>query len=67
MPQRRDHNQIRSVRLAATALFAALVLAAPADARGPASIADVAEGLQDAVVNISTTQTLKGTKDASPG
>jgi serine protease Do len=29
-------------------------------ARGPESVADVAEGLQDTVVNISTTQTLKG-------
>src|SRR3990170_3693500 len=29
-------------------------------ARGPDSVADVAEGLQDAVVNISTTQTLNG-------
>jgi serine protease Do len=32
-------------------------------ARGPASVADIAEGLQDSVVNISTTQTLKGSKD----
>jgi serine protease Do len=36
-------------------------------ARGPASVADIAEGLQDTVVNISTTQTLKGGKeDAAP-
>ncbi|MGA7456208.1 MAG: DegQ family serine endoprotease [Methyloceanibacter sp.] len=35
-------------------------------ARGPDSVADVAEGLQDAVVNISTTQTLKGTAEATP-
>jgi serine protease Do len=35
-------------------------------ARGPASVADVAEGLQDTVVNISTTQTLKGTKESGP-
>jgi serine protease Do len=32
----------------------------PSLARGPESVADVAEGLQDSVVNISTTQTLKG-------
>ena len=32
-------------------------------ARGPDSVADIAEGLQDTVVNISTTQTLKGSKD----
>ena len=37
-----------------------MVLAVPGFARGPVSVADVAEGLQDAVVNISTTQTLKG-------
>lgn len=35
-------------------------------ARGPASVADVAEGLQDTVVNISTTQTLKGSKETAP-
>jgi serine protease Do len=43
------------------------LLAAPSLARGPASVADVAEGLQDAVVNISTTQTLKGTGETVPG
>ena len=49
-------------------LAACLVLvAAPSLARGPASVADVAEGLQDAVVNISTTQTLKGTGEPVPG
>ncbi len=35
-------------------------------ARGPDSVADVAEGLQDAVVNISTTQTLKGSAENAP-
>jgi serine protease Do len=35
-------------------------------ARGPASVADVAEGLQDTVVNISTTQTLKGSNESGP-
>ena len=34
-------------------------------AHGPDSVADIAEGLQDAVVNISTTQTLKGSKDST--
>ena len=38
----------------------------PGLARGPESVADVAEGLQDTVVNISTTQTLKGTGEKSP-
>jgi serine protease Do len=47
-------------------LLAAPLLAAEALARGPDSVADVAEGLQDTVVNISTTQTLKGSKEGSP-
>jgi serine protease Do len=41
------------------------LLPAPGLARGPASVADIAEGLQDSVVNISTTQTLKDSKDSS--
>ncbi len=44
---------------------APLLLPTASLARGPDSVADVAEGLQDSVVNISTTQTLKGTKDAT--
>jgi serine protease Do len=44
-----------------------VLLAAPTLARGPASVADVAEDLQNAVVNISTTQTLKGTGETAPG
>ncbi len=49
-------------------VVACLVLGAgPSLARGPASVADVAEGLQAAVVNISTTQTLKGPGEAAPG
>ncbi|MCP4937483.1 MAG: Do family serine endopeptidase [bacterium] len=44
-----------------TICFMALVFWAHAgEAKGPASVADIAERLQDAVVNISTTQTLKG-------
>jgi serine protease Do len=35
-------------------------------ARGPQSVADVAEGLQEAVVNISTTQTVKGSAESTP-
>ncbi|MGD9869175.1 MAG: Do family serine endopeptidase [Hyphomicrobiales bacterium] len=35
---------------------------APAEARGPVSVADIAEGLGDAVVNIATSQTVKGSK-----
>lgn len=37
----------------------------PAYAKGPVSVADIAEGLQEAVVNISTTQTLKE-RDGAP-
>ncbi len=58
-----------AVRAAAIAvMLAALPLLVTASlARGPASIADVAEGLQDTVVNISTTQTLKGSTESAPG
>jgi serine protease Do len=49
------------------AAFALLFAAAHAHARGPDSVADVAEGLQESVVNISTTQTLKGAQGATPG
>ncbi len=55
------------VLAAAFALFLAGLSATPSQSRGPDSVADVAEGLQDAVVNISTTQTLKASPDsASP-
>ena len=57
-------------------LIAAVACAAVSPARrssprqasraGPNSVADVAEGLQDAVVNISTTQTLKGSTESAP-
>jgi serine protease Do len=38
----------------------------PSFARGPESVAEVAEGLQESVVNISTTQTLKDTAENVP-
>ena len=46
------------------AMFFSLFLAAgqQAQARGPESVADLAEGLQDSVVNISTTQKLTGSR-----
>lgn len=60
-----------SLRAAALALLlsAPLVLSTVSLARGPESVAGIAEGLQDTVVNISTTQTLKGSaeKDAPAG
>ena len=66
-----DMDQVWTTRRAAViaAFIGALclaLLAMPSLARGPASVADVAEGLQDAVVNISTTQTLKDTGDPGP-
>ena len=71
MPQR----GVQSVRLRRFCFMAAcvglLVAGAPlvvteSLARGPDSVADVAEGLQDAVVNISTTQTLKDSAENTP-
>jgi serine protease Do len=47
-------------------LAGAPLLVTSSFARGPDSVADVAEGLQDSVVNISTTQTLKGTAENAP-
>lgn len=44
------------------ALTTYLLSVSPSYARGPQSVADIAEKLQDSVVNISTTQTLKGSK-----
>ena len=55
-----------SALVAALALLLTGLAATPSPARGPDSVADVAEGLQDAVVNISTTQTLKGSAEAVP-
>ena len=54
------------VLAAAFAILLAGLAATPSPARGPDFVADVAEGLQDAVVNISTTQTLKGSAEAAP-
>jgi serine protease Do len=55
------------VLAATTALLLVGILSTPGLSRGPDSVADVAEGLQDAVVNISTTQTLKGSaENATP-
>ncbi len=45
---------------ALTLSFGALGLAEPSQARGPQSVADVADKLLNAVVNISTSQTVKG-------
>ncbi|HSD91970.1 MAG TPA: Do family serine endopeptidase [Methyloceanibacter sp.] len=52
--------------MGALMLAGAPVLVASSLARGPASVADVAQGLQDSVVNISTTQTIKGGAEGVP-
>jgi serine protease Do len=78
MPRRKNENLLPADRsilhrvlplVAAFALLLAVGLppASLAQSRGPASVADVAEGLQESVVNISTTQTLKASKEAEPG
>ena len=74
MPQRGNQAllDVPSLRrwFFAAASFALLagtpLLATPSFARGPDSVADVAEGLQESVVNISTTQTLKGSAESTP-
>jgi len=58
---------LRKTLVAATAALLVGALAAPsfvtvAEAKGPESVADLAEGLLEAVVNISTSQTVKGTE-----
>jgi serine protease Do len=71
MSQRSSQGRVGSVLTGAKhawLIAACLVLLATQSlARGPVSVADVAEGLQDAVVNISTTQTLKGEGETVPG
>ena len=55
-------SALRGVTLAAAVSLGAIAaLPQTAQARGPESVADVAEGLLDAVVNISTSQTVQGT------
>jgi serine protease Do len=56
----------RAVLAAACLAFASVGTAEPAFARGPEAIADVAEKVIDAVVNISTSQTVEA-KDAPAG
>lgn len=58
---------LKSTQAAATALVLVGAMmtpsyAAPATGHGPESVADLAEGLLGAVVNISTSQTVKGTE-----
>ncbi len=67
MPQHSDHSQVISRSWLLAAAFTLFLAGTPAHARGPDSVADVAEGLQESVVNISTTQTLKGAQGTTPG
>ena len=54
------HTKSRfALLLLVPACTAMLIAAGSSFARGPESVADVAEGLQDSVVNVSTTQTVK--------
>ena len=77
MPQRSNQSAAPGLlpRLRRSCFMAAGVVAVLAHApllttasfaRGPDSVADIAEGLQDSVVNISTTQTLKGPAESKP-
>src|ERR1700747_641168 len=53
--------------VATAAIMAAVALVAPpAQARGPDNIADVAEKVINAVVNISTSQSVEGRNSATP-
>jgi serine protease Do len=57
----------RYVRPALLGLAVALAVTAPASARGPEGVADVAEKVIDSVVNISTTQTVDAKGDDKSG
>src|SRR5512138_2738584 len=61
-------RQVRRPALAAIAMSALMLptLTAPAAARGPDGIADVAERVIDAVVNISTSQSLEAKSSVTP-
>ncbi|MBV9559783.1 MAG: serine protease, partial [Bradyrhizobium sp.] len=56
-------HRLRPVLAAALVGAACALGSAPASARGPEGIADVAEKVIDAVVNISTSQTVEAKAD----
>jgi serine protease Do len=56
-----------ALAMVAAAALALPLLATPAAARGPDNIADVAEAVIDAVVNISTSQTVTAGGPSGPG
>jgi len=67
---RPDREPVRLWPRAAVLLTLLALCATPvpavSQARGPASVADLAEELMDSVVNISTSQTLKGSRSGVP-
>ncbi|HWE78641.1 MAG TPA: trypsin-like peptidase domain-containing protein, partial [Pseudolabrys sp.] len=67
-PTSRLANPIRRTGLAAIAAAAILwpAFSEPAEARGPEAISDVAEQVIDAVVNVSTKQSVEMSSDAIP-
>ncbi len=58
-------QRARSV-IAVAAALAATLICLPAAARGPQSVADVAAPLLEAVVNVSTAQTVTGARSGAP-
>jgi serine protease Do len=66
-PSYRLRPLMAAICLGAASLLAAPVFSAPALARGPDGIADVAEKVIDAVVNISTSQTVEAKGGSSGG
>jgi len=58
------HRPVTAILLAAAIAWPALTV--PAAARGPEAIADVAEQVIDAVVNISTKQTVDMSRNTVP-
>ena len=56
----------RIAGLAAAIALGVLTAAGPAAAKGPESVADIADDLLDSVVNISTSQTVTGSRGLQP-
>ncbi|XSG82880.1 MAG: DegQ family serine endoprotease [Methyloligella sp. ZOD6] len=63
-----SRTRLLSLKIGAIAALALAMSALPqaGSARGPESVADISEGLQETVVNISTTQTVKGIQEPQP-
>jgi serine protease Do len=56
----------RVAGLAVALALGTFIAAAPVEAKGPESVADVADDLLDSVVNISTSQTVTGSRGVQP-